>query len=77
MDTLITETILVFKTDLADGTQLEQLRSVLDTTAGIAEWNVDLEDCDRILRVVSHGAEVEDVTSRLMGMGIACEALED
>lgn len=77
MGTLITETILVFKTNLADGAQLDQLRTVMDSTTGIAEWNVDLDDCDRVLRVVSTGADAEDVITQMSRVGFYCEELED
>jgi hypothetical protein len=69
--------ILVFKTNLEHKQQLKEVQTALDGLEGINSWNTDLEDCDRILRVVSQGAKPEAVIHHMQGLGYFCEELPD
>ncbi len=49
------------------------LNSILSQTC----WTYDLEDCDRVLRVVHEGADIPSLVSeRLRENGIWCEELD-
>ena len=68
--------ILVFKTNIMDGNDkllLEQTMSVLGT---IEEWSIDLEDVDRVLRVVSHETGPEEIITKVRALGFECRELE-
>ena len=71
------ETILVFKTNLENKKQLKEVRPALDRLEGVNSWNTDLEDCDRILRVVSCGTTPETVIQQMRTLGYNCEELPD
>ena len=71
------QTILVFKTNLETKQQLTAVQTALASLEGINSWNTDLEDCDRILRVVSQGAKPESVIHHMQGLGYFCEELPD
>lgn len=71
------QTILVFKTNLKNKKQLKEVQPALDGLEGINSWNTDLEDCDRILRVVSCGAKPEIVIHQMRTLGYNCEELPD
>lgn len=43
----------------------------------IHEWSVDLDDCDRILRVVSKGIELEEIIEMLNSSGFSAEDLKE
>ena len=45
--------IYVFKTNVKTKAQINRLRPHLDHILSSGEWNFDLEDCDKILRVDS------------------------
>ena len=76
MGSSIIDNILVFKTNITSSVQVASLAEVLDTTDDIEDWNIDIQDCDHILRVVSRGIGTRDVIASLKGLGFHCEELE-
>lgn len=69
--------VLVFRTPVQHGAQVELLRPQLDLLMhGGGEWNFDLEDRDRILRVDSPELVRERVQALLEGHGFTCTELE-
>ncbi len=69
--------VLVFSTSVASKDDVRDLTPLLNSFAGKGRWNFALDDCDRILRIVS--AEVDPFTTiRLLNdMGYQCRELED
>jgi hypothetical protein len=68
--------VLVFKTNLTDNTRVKDIESYLDIHPNIQKWNVDLQDCDNILRIESNGVAVNEVEKILFNAGYYCEELE-
>ena len=68
--------ILVFKTNLTDGNHVDAIGSSLNIHPAIHKWNVDLQDCDNILRVVANNIAAKEVEAMLEGAGYYCEELE-
>jgi hypothetical protein len=68
--------VLVFKTNLTDNTRVKDIESYLDVDPRIQRWNVDLQDCDNILRIESNGVAVTEVEKILFNAGYYCEELE-
>ena len=68
--------ILVFKTNLTDVQRIRDAGSVLDDHPHIYKWNVDLHDCDKILRVVSNNIVGKEVENLIASAGYYCEELE-
>jgi hypothetical protein len=69
--------ILVFKTDLRSEQQVHRIEPHINKVQGIIRWNVDLQDCDKILRVVSLDASPRTIEQRLQQAGHYCVELED
>lgn len=70
--------ILVFKTSVENEAEVNKVAPVLDRLlAGEGSWNFDLEDCDRILRVVTKQRKVEEITLAVERSGYYCQELED
>jgi len=67
--------ILVFKTNLTDPKRINDIGSDLDIHPHIIEWNVDLHDCDNILRVVSNNVSAQSIEKLLLSAGYYCEEL--
>lgn len=67
--------ILVFKTSVLYHHQVEGLQAKLDEVSGAGNWNFDLEDCDKVLRVVSFNASTQDVIHLIQKEGFFCEEL--
>ena len=68
--------ILVFKTNLTNVKRISDIESDLDIHPHIIEWNVDLHDCDNILRIASNDISAEMIEKLLLNAGYYCEELQ-
>jgi len=68
--------VLVFKTNVSQQTQISKVQALLKTISTIENWNFDLEDCDRILKIVASNLSPRHIESVLQASGINCEELE-
>ena len=68
--------ILVFKTNLTSTRHIKNVRPALNLHPYIKEWNVDLHDCDKILRVVAENLPATEVESIMSTAGYLCEELK-
>ena len=68
--------ILVFKTNLTDTKRISDVEYLLDTHPHIVQWNVDLDDCDNVLRIVSRNIAAPEVENILLNAGYYCEELQ-
>lgn len=69
------KTILVFKTIFENESQLQQLRALLNCRKEIETWNIDLDDCNNVLRVVGDGIFAESIVRETESIGIECSLL--
>ena len=67
--------ILVFKTNLSNAKHIRKVEPSLNLHPYIKEWNVDLHDCDNILRVVSENIPAKEVEQMILNAGYFCEEL--
>lgn len=67
--------VLIFTTSVNKPEDVEQVQPILKSVQAIETWNFDLEDCDRILRVVSHDLPAQYIESLLNNAGYQCEEL--
>jgi cell fate (sporulation/competence/biofilm development) regulator YmcA (YheA/YmcA/DUF963 family) len=68
--------VYVFKTNLTDNSHIDAIGSSLNDHPDIHKWNVDLQDCDNILRVVANNIAGKEVEMMLLNAGYYCEELE-
>ncbi|MGN6638668.1 MAG: hypothetical protein ACTHJ8_07130 [Mucilaginibacter sp.] len=68
--------ILVFKTNVSSKKKVAQVRSLLTSIPAIKQWNFDLEDCDKILRIETNGLRPAYVESLLQTAGFNCRELD-
>ena len=62
--------ILLFKTNL-EAANKELLRDIF-AKEGIAEWNIDLDDEDRVLRIISTALKHNYIIQLIKGCGFEC-----
>ena len=67
--------ILVFKTNLSNAKHIRKVKPSLNLHPYIMDWNVDLHDCDKILRVVSENIPAKEVEQIILDAGYFCEEL--
>lgn len=68
--------VLVFKTSVQSLESVNRLSPLLNELVGNDRWNFALDDCDRILRIVSGRVSSQDAIQLLLGAGFDCEELE-
>ena len=68
--------ILVFVTNVADKMAVSKVKPLLTAVPAIKDWNFDLDDCDRILRIVSNDLNPRKVENLLHTAGFDCYELE-
>ena len=67
--------ILVFKTNLSTTDHIGKVTLSLNHHPYILEWNVDLHDCDKVLRVVSQNLQAKEVEQIIFNAGYYCREL--
>jgi hypothetical protein len=68
--------ILIFKTNIQTEFDKLRIKNVLDASQKILKWNIDMEDCDHVLRIVSDSLKPEQIISVLDYVGFECSELE-
>ncbi len=68
--------ILVSKTNLSNTRHIKKVGVFLNLHPHIKEWNVDLHDCDKILRVVAEPIAAAEVEKIVCEAGHFCEELK-
>jgi hypothetical protein len=66
----------VFKTNVSDQQEKQRLAEVFEGITTVIEWSVDLEDVDKVLRVVSSGGHAADFINKVRVRGFFCEELD-
>ena len=69
--------ILVFKTNVTEQHQLRKIQSLLMPVTDIKQWTVDLEDCDKVLRIECNDLNPREIEQLLFASGMFCRELED
>jgi hypothetical protein len=68
--------ILVFKTNVNSKRKAGQAGLLLTSVPAIEQWNFDLDDCDKVLRIVGKGLRPGYVESILQKAGFYCTELD-
>ena len=70
--------IQVFKTDVSDKKDAEEIFKMLQNVSPDYKINFDLDDCDKILRIESNeNIDIENVICKIMESGYQVEILPD
>jgi hypothetical protein len=68
--------ILVFKTNINTVEQIIKADHILSDRVEIKKWNIDIDDCDKVLRIETPWTEIENVLGCLKPYHIYCEELK-
>lgn len=68
--------IHVFKTNIINSTHVQQLSNHISSIDGIAKWNVDLHDCDKVLRVEANDLTPDAIATVVQMAGYYCVELD-
>lgn len=67
--------VLIFSTVVRNSIDQDHIKKVLSNFKGIMEWNHDLEDADKILRVVCNENICKKLLSALQKAGVSAFTL--
>ncbi|MFV5697699.1 hypothetical protein ACM55H_04955 [Flavobacterium sp. ZT3R17] len=70
------ENILVFATNIATVSDKQKVSDVLNEHSEINQWNIDQEDIDCVLRIVSETLSEEQVIHLIETQNFKCTTLE-
>ncbi len=65
----------VFKTNVENALTASRLIYVLEHSIGIKDWNLDMEDCDRVLRINYYKLHLPSFAQSLSAFGVEIEEL--
>jgi hypothetical protein len=68
--------ILIFKTNIQTEFDKLRIKNVLDASQKVLKWNIDMDDADRVLRIVSDSLRPDQIISVLDYVGFECSELE-
>lgn len=69
--------ILVFKTNVSSKKKISKVGALLSGTPTIKQWSFDLDDCDKVLRIVAATKlSTGFVESLLKTAGFNCQELD-
>ncbi len=68
--------ILVFKTNVTSKKKVSKVSPLLTSVPTIQQWNFDLDDCDKVLRIVATELNPGSVESLLQTAGFDCEVMD-
>jgi hypothetical protein len=68
--------IFIFKTNIQTEFDKLRIKNVLDASQKVLKWNIDMDDADRVLRIVSDSLRPDQIISVLDYVGFECSELE-
>lgn len=68
--------ILVFATNIKTESDKQKVSSVLDENSEIHQWNIDQEDVDCVLRIISKTLSEEQIIDLIDNHNFKCTVLE-
>jgi hypothetical protein len=68
--------ILVFKTNVTSKKKVSRIAPLLTSFPAIRQWNFDLDDCDKVLRIEATELNPGSVELLLHTAGFNCQELD-
>ena len=72
----VAKEIMVFATSIRTRREIKQVQAILEDVSGITDWNVDLEDWEKVLRVESVGVSSSLIINLISREGFLIKELE-
>jgi len=69
--------LFILRTNITRKSDFSRIRDDLEKKPGILSCTIDLEDCDKVLRVECENVTMSKVVEEVSRHGFFCEELED
>jgi hypothetical protein len=66
------EHILLFKTSCTQESDRQVVQDLMEKQLNAGDWNLDQDDCDCVLRIVSHELKQDQVIQLMKNNGYDC-----
>jgi len=68
--------IMVFKTNIDTMADVTEVQYILEGHCHIAQWSVDTEDADKVLRIASYTLKEQDIIQMITNRGYQCADMD-
>ncbi len=68
---------LIFKTDITSKQDFIRIQNMICKIRKVDEYTIDLEDVDKVLRILSDSITITEVENEVGMLGFYCKELED
>lgn len=69
--------ILILKTSISTKNDFSEIDNYLSTHYNVDQCTIDLEDRDKVLRVIGSNLDPDEVISKVNSLGFDCSELQD
>jgi hypothetical protein len=69
--------LFIFRTNIDHQSQFTRVKKELQKLGTIQSCTIDLEDCDRVLRIKSENIPLERIVEKVVSHGFLCVELTD
>ncbi len=67
--------ILILKTNINSKIDFLHVKGIIRYFCDVKEVTIDLEDCDKVLRIIGNNFNPAEIISKVSGLGFLCEEL--
>jgi hypothetical protein len=70
------QNVLVFTTNIKTKLDKRKVSNILNTNTDIIKWNIDTQDIDCVLRIVTNKLSISQIIETIKQHNFECEVLE-
>ena len=69
--------VWILKTNISSQSEFEKVKNTFDRNLDIYECTIDLDDIDKVVRIITNDLTLNEAESKIQNLGFFCKELED
>ena len=69
--------VWILKTNISSQSEFEKVKNTFDRNLDIYECTIDLDDIDKVVRIITNDLTLNAAESKIQNLGFFCKELED
>jgi len=69
--------VWILKTNISSQSEFEKVKNTFDRNLDIYECTIDLDDIDKVVRIISNDLTIDEAESKIQNLGFFCKELDD
>jgi hypothetical protein len=69
--------VWILKTNISSQSEFEKVKNTFDRNLDIYECTIDLDDIDKVVRIISNDLTMDEAESKIQNLGFFCKELDD